>query len=71
MLGFTDAELDVLTTLAAVLPPPARDGFLRLVASKLAAYPPEVRGPGLVHRLATEAQRGFLNVAIGSRGKYR
>ena len=38
--------------------PPAT-GFLRLVASKLAAYPPEVRGPGLVHRVATEAQRGL------------
>jgi hypothetical protein len=52
------------------LPPAARDGFLQLVAGKLSAYPPEARGPGLVHRLATEAQRDFLKVAVGVGGKY-
>ena len=70
-LGFTDEELDSLTTLAAALPPASRDGFLQLVAGKLSAYPPEARGPGLVHRLAAEAQRDFLNVAVGAGGKYR
>jgi hypothetical protein len=69
-LGFTDEELDSLTTLAAALPPAARDGFLQLVAAKLSAHPPEARGPGLVHRLATEAQRDFLRVAVGGGGKY-
>ena len=34
-LGFTDEELDSLTTLAAALPPASRDGFLQLVADKL------------------------------------
>jgi hypothetical protein len=65
-LAFSDEEMDVLTALASALPPSSRDGFLRLVANKLAGYPPELRGPGLVHRLATEAQRGFLNVAVGA-----
>jgi hypothetical protein len=69
-LGFSDEEMDVLGTLASALPPPTRDGFLQLVASKLSAYPPECRGPGLTHRVATEAQRAFLNVAIGGGGKY-
>ena len=70
-LSFTDEELDSLTTLASALLPAARDGFLQLVADRLAAYPPEARGPGLVHRLAAEAQRHFLNVAVGAGGKYR
>jgi hypothetical protein len=70
-LGFTDEELDSLTTLAAALPPASRDGFLQLVAGKLSAHPPEARGPGLVHRLAAEAQREFLSVAVGAGGKYR
>jgi hypothetical protein len=67
VLGFSDAEMDVLTALASALPSEVRDGFLQLVASQLAAYPPEARGVGLTHRVATEAQRGFLNVAVGRR----
>jgi hypothetical protein len=70
-LSFTDEEMDSLTALASALPRAARDSFLQMVAGKLSAYPPEARGPGLVHRLATEAQRNFLNVAVGSGGKYR
>jgi hypothetical protein len=70
-LSFTDEELDSLTTLASALPPASRDGFLQMVAGKLSAYPPEERGPGLVHRLAAETQRIFLNVAVGAGGKYR
>jgi hypothetical protein len=69
-LSFPDEEMDSLTTLASALPPASRGGFLLLVAGKLAAYPPGARGPGLVHRLATEAQRRFLNVAVGVGGKY-
>jgi hypothetical protein len=70
-LSFTDEELNSLTTLASALPPWARDGFLQLVAAKLSAHPPEARGPGLLHRVAAEAQRDFLNVAVGAGGKYR
>jgi hypothetical protein len=70
-LSFTDEELNSLTILASPLRPAARDSFLQLVAAKLLAYPPETRGPGLVHRLAAEAQRDFLNVAVGAGGKYR
>ena len=61
-LSFTDEELHSLTTLPAPLPHAARDGFLQMVAGKLSAYPPEARGPGLVHRLATEAQRDFQTI---------
>jgi len=70
-LSFTDEEMNSITALASALPPVARDGFLQMVAGKLSAYPPEARGPGLVHRLATEAQRDFLKVAVGVGGKYR
>ena len=70
-LSFTDEELNSLTTLAAALPPWARDSFLQAVAGKLSAYPLEARGPGLVHRVAVEAQRDFLKVAVGAGGKYR
>jgi hypothetical protein len=70
-LSFTDEEMNSITALAAALPPTSRDGFLQMVAGKLSAYPPEARGPGLVHRLAAEAQRDFLNVAVGAGGKYR
>jgi hypothetical protein len=65
-LGFTDEEMD-----SPALPLAARNGFLQLVASKLAAYPPGARGPGLLHRVAAEAQREFLRsgpIAVG--GKY-
>jgi hypothetical protein len=71
LLSFTDEEMNSITTLAAALPRASRDGFLRMVAAKLSAHPPEARGPGLVHRLAAEAQRDFLNVAVGAGGKYR
>jgi len=70
-LSFTDEEMESLTTLASALPPASRDGFLQLVAGKLSAYPLEARGPGLVHRVAAEAQRDFLNIAVGAGGKYR
>jgi hypothetical protein len=53
------------------LPPWARDGFLQMVADKLSAFPSEARGPGLVHRVAVEAQRDFLKVAVSAGGKYR
>jgi len=70
-LSFTDEELHSLTALASALPPWARDGFLQMVADKLLAYPLEARGPGLVHRVAAEAQRDFLKTAVGVGGKYR
>lgn len=72
-IAFTDEELDSPTSLAAILPPADRSRFLASVAAKLAGYPPGARGPGLVHRLGVEAQRGFLRtdqVAVGGRGKY-
>jgi hypothetical protein len=62
--------MDTLSALASALPSPARAGFLRLVADKLAGYPPELRGPDLVHRLGTEAQPNFRNVAVGRKKNY-
>ncbi|HEY2532553.1 MAG TPA: hypothetical protein VGJ20_32240 [Xanthobacteraceae bacterium] len=69
-LSFTDEELEALATLASALPRASHGGFLQVVASNLAA-PREARGPGLPPRLPVEAQRDFLNVAVGVDGKYR
>jgi hypothetical protein len=73
-LSFTDDEINSITALASALPPSSRDGFLKLIANNLSAYPPDARGPGLVHRIAAEAQRDFLKggpIAVGSGGKRR
>jgi hypothetical protein len=74
-IAFSDEELDSLTALAAILSPADRSTFLQVVADKLAGYAPEARGPGLVHRLGIEAQRGFVRadqvaVGTGGGGKY-
>jgi hypothetical protein len=63
MFGFSDEELDGLTALARALPPRSRGDFLRAVASKLTDQPNEMRGPGLVHRLAREVQVAFLEMS--------
>jgi hypothetical protein len=76
-LGFTDEEMDLLSALASALPPAVREGFLQLVAGKLAAYAAEARGsgllhrPGLLHRLAAESQCDFLKIVVGGGAKYR
>jgi hypothetical protein len=36
--------------------------FLQLVAKRIEGYSPQVRGPGLVYRVAVEAQREFLKL---------
>jgi hypothetical protein len=74
-LSFTNEELNSITALASALPPSARVEFMRTVAGQLAAHPSQARGAGLVHRIATQAQRDFLNVAVGAtrsarRGKW-
>jgi hypothetical protein len=75
-LGFSDEELNAITTLAAVLPHNMRSEFLQRVANKLSEYPPQGRGAGLVYRLAVEVQRDFLRggliaVGVGAKsGKY-
>jgi hypothetical protein len=73
-LSFTDEELNSLTNLASALPVPMRGGFLECVAAKLAIHAPELRGPGLVHRLGIEAQKEFLRggmIAVGVSPKFR
>jgi hypothetical protein len=72
-LVFTDEEMDSISALASALPSFTRARFLQQLASQLALYPPQARGPGLVHRLGVEAQRQFLRsgpVAVGAGGKY-
>src|SRR6516162_9060108 len=75
-LSFTDEEMNSITELASALPPSSRDGFLKLIASNLSGYPAEARGPGLVHRIAAEAQRDFLKggpiaVGVGDQSPWR
>ena len=65
MLRFSDEELASITELASPLSHAMRSGFLQLVANRIAGYPLQARGPGLLHRIAVEAQRDFLN---GRRG---
>jgi hypothetical protein len=47
--------MDVLGMLASALPPLSSDNFLQVVASRLSGFPPEARGLGLVHRVASAA----------------
>jgi hypothetical protein len=64
----TNEELRSINALTLALPPSARDSFLKMVADRVAGYSPQSRGPGLVHRIAVEAQREFLklkDVAVG------
>ena len=65
MLSFNDQELASITELGLPLSHAMRSDFLQLVANRIEGYPPQARGPGLVHRIAVEAQRDFLN---GRRG---
>jgi hypothetical protein len=72
LLSFTDEELNVVMTLASAVPRPLRNGFLEVVAGKLASYPPGARRVGFVHRLAAGVQRELLRagpIAVGR--KYR
>ncbi|HEY2534838.1 MAG TPA: hypothetical protein VGJ20_44195 [Xanthobacteraceae bacterium] len=69
--SFSDEETYMLSTLSTALPPALRDGFLQLVANKLATYAPEARGIGLVYRLAVEVQRDFLKGGFAAVGVSR
>jgi hypothetical protein len=60
-VSFTDAELDILLTLAACIEPAFRNAFLRDVAGAIAQYPEQARGPGLVHREAAKLQRYYAS----------
>ena len=67
-ISFSDEELDLISTLASALPPSVRSDFLEIVSRKLGSYPQEMRGIGLLHRIAAEAQRDFVKtgpVAVG------
>jgi hypothetical protein len=58
--SFTCEELDAINALASPLPPSVRDAFLQLITNRLAGYPEQARGVGLVYRIAAEVQRDFL-----------
>ena len=68
--------MNTIAALAPALPPSTRGEFLQLVASKLSEHPSQLRGVGLVYRLAAEAQRlllrgGLIAVGVGKKsGKY-
>jgi hypothetical protein len=72
-LGFTDEEINSISALASALPLFTRGRFLQWLASQLSAsYPPHVRGPGLVYRLAVEVERDFLrggSAAVGGKSR--
>ena len=63
MLSLSDAELQIILSLAEPLDPTVRDPFLRAIASQLATRKPEEIGPGSVSRIARALQREFLRAA--------
>jgi hypothetical protein len=63
-IAFSDAELDMLLTLAQPLPPENRTRFLEAIAAELAAQGAEL-GPGSVHRIARELQKRFFTPSLG------
>jgi hypothetical protein len=49
-----------------------RAAFLKLIASKLATFSSQARGPGVAYRIAVEALKGRGGpVAVGGRRKYK
>ena len=71
-IRLSDDELSAVMTACQPLPPDARDGFLRAVASSLQSCC-EV-GPGSVHRAIVAAQREHFAPPLDTRagvGKYR
>ena len=65
-LALTDAELDIVMTLAAPLPPENRSDFLEAIAGELTAQGAEV-GPGAV---ACGSQQRFIELPPALRSKY-
>jgi hypothetical protein len=58
--SLSDSELDEIMNLAAAIPPPHRDGFLKAVAAALSRYPDECRGAGILHQEAARLQRYYV-----------
>ena len=65
-LALSDKEMDVLYRLAQPIPPRDRGAFLQAVAERLRDV--SVLGPGVVARVAREAQRQFRDVPDLGRG---
>jgi hypothetical protein len=58
VLSLSDAELEIILSLASPLDPTLRDPFLRAIASQLTTHKPEEIGPGLVTRIARSEEIG-------------
>jgi hypothetical protein len=70
--SLSDSELDEIMNLAAAIPPPHRDGFLKAVAEALSRYPDECRGAGILHQEAARLQRYYVTApARGATSRYR
>jgi hypothetical protein len=61
-LALTDAQIEILISMARPLAPADRSGFLRAVAAALADLP--TIGDGCVARAAVAAQRQFWRAPI-------
>jgi hypothetical protein len=59
VIHLDDDEMSAVLEVCRPLPPPSRDQFLRLLAAELERHP-EI-GPGLIHRIARDLQRQYLN----------
>ena len=57
-LSLSDDEYAAVMQAAGPIHPQQRDDFLRSLAAELRHHP--VVGPGLVHRLAADLQRGYV-----------
>jgi hypothetical protein len=70
-LALSDAQMNMLYRLSTPLVPADRTAFLTDVATQLAQTPEDLRGDGLVARIAIECQRRYWSPPIQPNGKYR
>jgi hypothetical protein len=60
-MSLTSAELEIVAALALPLPADRRADFATAVEDALRSWPEQAHGPGLVHRLACQLQRDYLD----------
>ena len=64
-----EAELDAIAETASPLHPAQRAEFEQAVIAELSRLPPDVRGPGSLHRVIAACQRTYLSsraIAVGN-----
>lgn len=64
-ISLSDAEFEAIERYAQPLSPADRSHFLATVAMRLRAE--TTLGPGLITRICAEAQRAYLDRAVGGR----